>query len=152
MKIITGNMWDHFDPTSKSLFCITTNSYIKKDGTLVMGAGVALEAATRWPQLPSKLAELMLAQTTHLGTYGLLVGPQKKLAAFQTKIHFKDPSTLELIQYSIHCLNDWLEANPEYLVNLPCPGVGNGGLSGVEVINFIVEELHHRDRVTIWFK
>lgn len=36
-------------------FCITTNGFIKKDGTCVMGRGCAKQAARLWPSLPSIL-------------------------------------------------------------------------------------------------
>lgn len=48
---IKGNLFD--EPCDA--FCITTNGFIKKDGSCVMGRGCAKQAATRWPVLPKVL-------------------------------------------------------------------------------------------------
>ena len=139
----TGNMWDSFDEPN-SLFLITTNSFIKKDGDLVMGRGIAAEAKKRYPKLPAAFG----AHITHGGKYGLLVGPNCKMGAFQVKYHFRDKAQLKLIAYSCEKLMDWLDANPGYSANLPLPGCGNGKLDP-KLVWPILEELLDK-RVTIW--
>jgi hypothetical protein len=47
MKLTNGNMWSAYPQAD--LFLITTNSTLKNDGCLVMGKGIALEAAQRFP-------------------------------------------------------------------------------------------------------
>ena len=44
-----GDMWSVFGKTD--LFCITTNSFIRRDGQLVMGRGIALAAKKRVPHI-----------------------------------------------------------------------------------------------------
>ena len=50
---IKGNLFN--EPCDA--FCITTNGFIKKDGTCVMGRGCAKQAADYWPQLPKTLGQ-----------------------------------------------------------------------------------------------
>lgn len=52
MKLIYGNLWDQ----QADAICITTNGFIKSNGECVMGRGCALEAAKRFKQLPTLLA------------------------------------------------------------------------------------------------
>jgi len=40
-------------------FCITTNGFIKSNGTCVMGRGCAKEAASKWLELPGRLGDLI---------------------------------------------------------------------------------------------
>ena len=49
MQLTKGNVFEHLD---LDYICITTNSILNKNGELVMGAGVALEAKQRFPELP----------------------------------------------------------------------------------------------------
>ena len=51
MREAFGDLW-LIDADAK---CITTNGFIKKNGEAVMGAGVAKEAAIKYPELPEKL-------------------------------------------------------------------------------------------------
>ncbi len=46
------NLWDA--DADNVLLCITTNGYVKNNGECVMGRGCALEAKTRWPDLPEE--------------------------------------------------------------------------------------------------
>ena len=53
MRIVKGNLWDSKD----SLILVTGNSYIRKDGTLVMGRGAALELKTMIPGIDKRLGQ-----------------------------------------------------------------------------------------------
>lgn len=50
-----GNLFDYLGD-AQFLF-ITTNGFVKKDGTCVMGKGCALEAVRRWPCISSTLGK-----------------------------------------------------------------------------------------------
>ena len=39
MKLFTGDMWDEYEEADHLIF--TGNSFVKNDGTLVMGRGIA---------------------------------------------------------------------------------------------------------------
>jgi hypothetical protein len=149
MQLRRGNMWSAWNQAD--LFLITTNSIIKKNGALVMGAGIARQARDRFPGI-----DLALGGHIHLkrggsgSLYGLIVSPKwphAKLGAFQVKYHWKDRADTEIIQFSVECLLEWLEHFPDAKVHLNFPGIGNGKLSPEEVMP-LIEALP--DNVTVW--
>jgi hypothetical protein len=137
MQLIKGNIWDYhrYGPTDKpfSEACavvVTTNDVIKKDGRAVMGAGIALQAAQRFPDLPLLLAD-------GLKKYGnqLLYYPNWNLFTFPTKYDWKMPSDLALIERSaIQLASFLLQEDYAYLrVIMTKPGCGHGKLSWAQV-------------------
>lgn len=55
MILEKGNMWDVFGNTQ--LFYITTNPIVNANGEAVMGRGIALEAAKRFPTIRKDFAD-----------------------------------------------------------------------------------------------
>lgn len=135
--------------------CVTTNGYVKKDASGVMGRGNAKAMADLIKPLPSLLG-------LHLRTYGNHVGfIYKRVIAFPVKPEAGRPSDaltglnytgkvpgfhckaqLSLIERSAEELIRLIEYTELPLVYLPMPGVGNGGLSENEVLN--VSQLNHK--------
>ena len=144
-----GNVWSTLGD-ERCLLLITTNSVVKKNGELVMGAGIAKEATQRFPGIQKIFGDEILANAKQFERYGLIVGPSKKLGAFQTKINWRDNSLLGVIEYSTKMLANWLEDNPGYSAQLPLPGCGNGGLDPEEVYPILNQFLD--ERVTVWTK
>jgi hypothetical protein len=144
MNLEVGNMWTAWNEAD--LFLITTNSTIKKNGALVMGAGIAKQARDRFSGLDLALGR----KIPHMQKYGLLVSedyPRKKLGAFQVKYFYGDSARLDLIMYSAVKLEQWIKNNPNARVHLNFPGIGNGKLYWEEVwdhISFL------QDNVTLW--
>lgn len=155
-----GDMWSAFDEAD--LFCITTNSTIiekpeKVAGKLVtkkllvMGRGIAGRAKLHYPLLP----EMWGRRIVDGGKYGLIMDAQwdtsamsyAKLAAFQTKYHWRNPSPIELVAYSISMLKKVAEENPNKSIHLPFPGIGNGGLNPFDV-KPLLDNLP--ENVTVW--
>jgi hypothetical protein len=132
---LTGNVLS----ASADLFLFTSNGVVTRNG-LVMGAGVALSFANLFPRLPRELGN-QVGVGTH--QYGLLLNSTQTLGAFQTKLDWKNPSTLELIAVSVTALRLWLEQNPEKIVALPYPGIGLGGLMK-SAVQPLLEELPAR--------
>jgi hypothetical protein len=127
MQYIQGNLWDfhHYGPV-----CITTNGIIKKNGELVMGAGIALQAKQRFPTLPRKLGNAVKV-------YGncTLYLPEERLFSFPTKHDWCDPSDINLIASSALQLVQ-LTNTPALGITqvfLPKPGCANGQLSWSKV-------------------
>lgn len=146
MKLKTGDMWKVYDEAD--MFLITTNSFIKQNGALVMGAGIAKQARDKFPGIDLALG----SRIQHLGTYGLLLSenwPERKLGAFQVKLHFKDSASLQLIEYSCKILTNFIVYNglEHDKIHLNFPGIGNGKLE-IEDVFPIVEKLP--DCVTLW--
>jgi hypothetical protein len=76
MKECQGDLWN----SGCDYTAVTTNSIIKKNGTLVMGAGVAKQASLRYPGLPRILAE-------HVRKNGNIpyIVPEYRIVSFPTK-------------------------------------------------------------------
>lgn len=150
MIVKTGNMWSVYKESE--LFLITTNSFIKKDGRLTMGAGIAKQAKDRFKAVNLDMAFGMAIEDNcgHLGKYGLIVSdfwPISKLGMFQTKQHWKTPSDLSLIAYSTEKLINFCEKNKFPRVDLNYPGIGYGGLKESSVFQ-IIRDLP--DCVNVW--
>ena len=139
----TGDMWSIYEMTD--FYIVTTNSYIRKDGSLVMGRGAAKQVASHLPQIPAQLAR----QTTHLGTYGVIIHLREPthIGAFQVKHHFGDAAQLSLIKHSTIMLRNIAHALPSHRFDMNFPGIGNGRLSYDAVLPIIVTL---PDNVHIW--
>lgn len=121
-----------------SLFVVTTNSYTRNDGCLVMGRGAAKQLADKRVSFPiiagvaiKEFEKRHKHRQYHFLTfksYGEFVG------ILQVKIHFKEKSKLWLIEESIRIMDDfvntctWIEE-----VNMNYPGIGFGGLEKKKV-------------------
>lgn len=137
MQVIKGNMWDWW--TKVDHWLVTTNCIVKRNGALVMGAGLAKDVRDRWRHLDTPVdVQLGQAIQTAAGrqyskvcksdfTYGVILG--RKLGIFQVKHHFKDSADLHLIRHSAEMLAAEATANPSKVYALNFPGIGNGKLS-----------------------
>lgn len=135
MNIIRGNLWSY--QAKNRPVAVTTNGIVRYNGSLVMGAGVALQAAQRFPDLPARLG-------CDIKQYGNVVMyyPDIEIISFPTKNHYKDPSSLDLIANSAKQLAFFLLHRPEISVVLPPPGCGLGKLSWKEVEPILDKEFH----------
>lgn len=134
MVIVHGDMWEEY--STADLFLVTTNSFITKEGKLVMGAGIAKEARDRFSGLDKAFGK----RIKHLSRYGILVSdkwPDKVLGAFQVKYHFKDKADLDLIRYSTEMLQQWIKNHAALNIHLNFPGIGNGKLDPADVLEII---------------
>ena len=108
------------------LRCITTNGVVNKNGSLVMGAGIAKKAKKKFMEIPHLFDQRIDEKGLHvhiLDKYGV--------ASFPTKYHWKKKSDLNLIIKSCRELV-FLAKKWEYVL-LPPPGCTNGGLLWEEV-------------------
>lgn len=141
MKFVTGNLWTH--PGDWRV--VTTNGIINNDGTAVMGAGVALEAAKRYKKLPSELADHLLANGNVLGVF-----PQYGVITLPTKEHWRDSSPLELIDRSCAALATRCRAyakKNETVVSV-LPGTGKGGLTWRQVYPILRKHFNDVENIT----
>jgi len=144
MNIKTGSMWDSYEESD--FFCITTNSYIRKDGELVMGRGIALEAKTRFPELPKIFGD----KIAHMAEYSVISAGSfagTEILAFQVKTHYMDNAEHKLIERSALELCKLANTMNNKRFNLNFPGIGFGKLTEGEVLP-IIEMLP--DNVSVW--
>ena len=107
---------------------ITTNGITKRNGELIMGAGLALLAAEQYPQLAKQLGG-------HVVNYGnrCFILPKHNLISFPTKNHYKDKSDWVLIEKSLDELKSMIHKFGVEKVYMPRIGCGLGGLDWEEV-------------------
>lgn len=144
----TGDMWTAYEPAD--LFLVTTNATIRRDGTLVMGRGIAQQARDRFPGLDKALGRQILHICGNQGEYGLSVSPRwpvAKLGAFQVKRHYSQPGSPKLIRRSTTALCIWCAKHPNAQVHLNFPGIGNGRLRRDDVLPIVIQL---PEQVTIW--
>lgn len=132
----------HTSPNEVIFF--TANQVVKRNGELVMGAGNAKAAR-------DNINGAAYAFGKQLGTKRLHVIEFKDvtLGALVTKQHFKNPSNLEFVIDSIEELYNYASRNPNLILHVPYPAIGNGGLSR-EDLDFYIEQLP--DNVYIYYK
>lgn len=141
---IKGDMWNVFGKVD--LFCITTNSFLKKNGEAVMGAGIAKQAAERYPELPRILGAYLTDR--HLGRYALITTELQgqELGFFQVKTHWRDKADLSLITLATSRILTYCYLYPTHTVALNYPGIGNGHLL-VEQVKPIIDILPSTVRI-----
>lgn len=151
MRVVIGDMWSEVGKADVVL--VTTNSIVNKQGRLVMGRGAALEAATRYPLLPTELADRIKPWGT--SPYGIIIlkpyANGVRLGAFQVKRHWQQPADPLLISRSAALLRIIAKAHPDsqYVVNYP--GIGNGRLDE-QSVELILKSSNLPDNVTIYKK
>lgn len=123
-----------------------------------MGAGAAKQAKERFPTLPKRLGERILQSSLAGKDYGITLtsalGNQENdflvLGAFQTKIHWREPSDLGLIRFS--CKELCRYATQYRRIAMNYPGVGLGGRTQEQVGPILQQELGHLDHLFIYWK
>jgi hypothetical protein len=111
---------------AERVLLVTTNSFVRQDGALVMGRGAAKTAMLKWPRLPYSLGKYI----DHLGEYNVGIITDNNLSlhigAFQVKYHFKDEADLDLIARSVAELTAITNKKPDWRFDMNFPGIGNG--------------------------
>lgn len=150
MILKTGDMF-RSPPPGVGLIA-TGNSYIRKDGRLTMGRGAAEQLKLAYPNADRMFGDYLKEKKLHLGFYGFVsttTTDDRVIGLFQSKIDFKDPSTLQLITDSTKVFAEHANSNQRQLYRLNFPGVNFGGLQALraEILD-IISELP--DNVEIW--
>lgn len=113
---------------------VTTNGIVKKDGTLVMGAGIARQFADRYPTVPRTLGDWV----TKLGNEPCCIhGKNRAIISMPTKEHWKLDSKYDLIESSAHAVNDIISKWGFKRVLSTRPGCGMGKLQWSDVKNIL---------------
>ena len=126
MKECRGNMFSYLGRMKFRLF-ITTNGFVKNDGTAVMGRGNAAQAVRVFREeyeinLPEVLGNSLKSRkniVSHLTA---------QLYSFPVKEHWADRANMRLIKRSVSSLKEMIKENPNLVYILPRPGCGNGNL------------------------
>lgn len=125
MQIIYGKNIFTMPQNQMEAITITTNGMTKKDGTAVMGAGIAKTASLRYPFLAKNLGRNLCKTGNHVYDMGLF--DNFHIITFPTKNHWKNPSDIHLIEQSCQelvTIANQLSLNKIYCVPFGC-GCGN---------------------------
>lgn len=130
MREMWGDFWtvaDQLYPYAGLL--IPTNGVVNKHGRLVMGAGLARQAANRHPNLPLRWGRHVAARGN---TPHLLKTDDRWFWSLPTKYHWRDQADLELIIESAKDIADtttaWAQSGTTRTFLLPRVGCGLGQL------------------------
>lgn len=142
-------------PDSKSntnVICVTTNGMIKKDGTAVMGAGIAKIVNERF-HVAGKLADHLRHHGNIVCDLGEYTYEHSKfhLVSFPTKHHWRYPSNPRLIELSAKQLVALADEKQYERIFLTPPGCGCGGLDWENDVRPILEPIFD-DRFIIVFR
>ncbi len=88
-----GDLWDHH--AAGQWVVITTNGIVRKDGACVMGRGVALQAAQRFPDLPFVLGAAIEVDGNHVHAFR-----DFRVFSFPVKQHWIEPADPDLTRGS----------------------------------------------------
>jgi hypothetical protein len=163
MREATGDIWTF----PSDAIAITTNGDVNGKGLAVMGRGVALQAAERFPDLRTALAESLRLYGNVVNCWDpyLLGAPQPDLGllledgeprptlpyvvSFPVKAHWREPARPDLIRTSCLALREMIDVMGWDCVVLPRPGCGNGGLAWDDVRPILMEIIGDDDRVVV---
>lgn len=134
MKEEAGNLFDtRYDHCVR---CIPVNTNLRKDGTAVMGKGVAkqcVEFARRrgynvQAMLGVLIAKDMRSGAMEPGVYALNCERGCNFLAVPTKVNFWDNSSIDLVIRSCQQLAETAKEHPEATYLIPRLGCGEGSL------------------------
>jgi hypothetical protein len=135
---MAGDLWEAHD--LGHWVAITTNPIINARGACVMGRGVALEAARKFPRLPFELATEIQRHGNHVHPF-----PKYRILSFPVKYHWRDQADMLLIHRSaIEISSDRLMGIVRHPIYMVRPGCGNGRLRWQDVRHALSEILDDR--------
>ena len=126
---------------------VTTNSFLTSEMKLVMGRGAAWRLKMKVPEIDRIFGNMIFALCGHLGRYGILF--HKRYGALQVKYRFDEKARVDLIEFSLGKLAEIARKSPKLKFNVNYPGIGNGGLSKLDVRPFLDV---FPDNVSVWEK
>ena len=149
MKTVKDDIWKYYN--QGYWITITTNGFVKNNGECVMGRGIALQAKTKFPELP-----LMIGQAIHQYKNKPLVLPNHRLITFPVKHNWFEKADLELIEQSCKLLMVEVERlirtkqlYKEILL-MTKPGCHNGKLEWKDVEPILDKHFDERIIIVDW--
>ena len=144
--------WERANQKDAEVLVCTTNNVVKNDGSLVMGAGIALAFNKEFPMLAQNWGAVVegMAEGGHTDYGVILDGPRRfnhntvYLAGVQTKRRWQDPSDIDLVVNSVKKLRDLADLLCWTRVICPAFASLNGGLEWKDVEKKICKILDDR--------
>ena len=121
------DLWPAHTASKDAYGVIPTNVMLRADGTAVMGAGLAKQAADRFPGLEARYGAF-LAEAKANGTTTTMVDEASRLVLVATKDDWRNPSSIGQVKTAL----DELSQLDEKLL-IPALGTGKGGVDKATV-------------------
>lgn len=144
MRETVGDIWDL---RLSHWLCITTNQGWRSNGDNIMGAGLAKQAAQRFPNLPRRYGAFcrMYPGAARLYPYKshetwLLMYPTKALNPATPHLSWRGKSSIDLIERCAVELVKFSETS-ERPIAVPALGCKNGGLNVHDVLDVLSKYL-----------
>lgn len=135
MREATGDLWTY----PADVRVITTNGSIRKDGTAVMGRGVALQAKSRYHGIENDLGAALAISGNRVHWLN------EEIVSFPVKHHWMLKADIDLIERSARQLVELADTKDAWrTIVMPRPGCGNGGLDWKDVKPVIAPILDDR--------
>lgn len=128
MREIKGNIFD----VQADAICVTTNMMVDRFGSAVMGKGIALSFAQRYPTLKAFFGKDLRYRKGQVFA-ARVPGEARAIINLPTKRDWRNPSDVLLIEISALALVRLTDFNEWARVVLPRPGCGLGGLRWEDV-------------------
>ena len=138
MKELNRNMWN----IPAEAYVVPTNGIVKRDGTAVMGKGVALQAALKYPELAQDLGQKLRDYGNQV--FAFLYG-DVWIITLPTKEHWRDSSSERLVRTSLRQLVEIVPSLQIESVVLPLIATGCGGLNKEhikELLNDVLDDTY----------
>lgn len=127
MELIKGLLkYPNPVPLNQCYLC-TSNTTVKRNGELVMGAGNAKAFRGTYQSSASYFGKLVT------DPINMAIQDEGAIGTFRTKRNWREASNTALVQESVTALHHWATKYPNWTFHLPFPAIGYGGLSLDEV-------------------
>lgn len=141
MVVVIDDLWA--GPAS-AWRVVPTNRMTRRDGSAVMGAGIALQAAKRFPDLPQAYGAALRG-----GSRGLWAYAPGHVLCLPTKHDWRDNADIALVARGLAALRHFAKAHPDAAIRLPMIGAGLGRLRGADVRRLIDRAMDDLPNVTL---
>ena len=130
---VSGDIW--FWHKMGHSIVVPTNAGWKSDGTNVMGAGIAKQAAEKFPCLPLEYGRLCQQKVSHvvLPEYKLVLVPTKPLVSAKPFLSWKQDADYKVVENSLYWIQDHILEVRTPKLYVPILGSGAGKLEKREI-------------------
>lgn len=129
------DFWEIYElRAADHMFVIPVNGTIKKNGDAVMGRGLALDVARRYPFLPTTFGHMLKQRPNVVREF-----KSHQLLLFPVKYRWQDDADLGLIASSCRQISLLSKFWKYKMIYLPHVGCGNGGLHWETLVKPVVE-------------
>ena len=138
MKRTTGDIWDA--PPTDAWIVVPTNVGWKRDGTNVMGSGIAEQAKVKFDDLPHRYGRWCQENKDKLFEYNkgkLLCLPVKPLNKKKPWMSWMEDACPKTITFSYDQLKKWAEEHKEEAVKLVAFGTDDESLDSTQAMSLV---------------